>query len=319
MGQTVEVDGVEYDAKYAALLVDRDTRHAILRDLDRASLRRKVETPAGLRAQAVAAECAMLRRRPDQWLDEIESRSASGWAGTLDEGRLQARVIYESMHDGELPRNVRGWRRHHLDMLDREITAGASPLDAACAVWRVDRRWHRANGSETAAKSAMPPLHFDHTEIAGLAEPMIANLRRYEPFFYANGMPMGVTKAWHGLPSAALKTYVAEIAVWLDAHWPSGRAVLEGDTEVPAGYALGRLSVAYAAEAFARMFTIEEAADFVVDQVGQELTRRVGARSSEQMLQDEMVEYVRGLARAIAAAPEFAGLLFSKGLAVGNG
>ena len=181
---------------------------------------------------------------------------------------MVVRLIFERMHEAEASRQVAGFGLEHLQTIEREMKAGSTPFEVACAIWRLQRRLGRESGTDSALRKSMPEIHLAQDRLpAGVSLSSTASvLRKYEPVFIVMEKAYPVSAAWTMLPQAQVRSYAEEVGSWMVSNWPESLEACDDPRDRIKGYALDRRNTRLAAEAFARGYVLEEAAQFIFEQ-----------------------------------------------------
>ena len=268
MGTKIIRFGEKHDARFGLFLLSYDERLAVVRSLDRSAVIAKRTLPNDNRSIAVACEVHLSGVSAKDLAQVVCERAEEGWTDTLDNDRISVRFIYERMHEGKVSRDVPGFIAPHIDLIEREMTAGSTALETACALWRLQRRVAQQTCHDSLLKKHMPALHLiqsrlpEGVRLSNLASP----LRQYEPVFIVKGRAYPVSAAWVMLPSADVLGYAQEISAWMAEKWPEGLEVCDEVLLRSSGSPLDRRNMQLAAEAFARGYLVEEAAEFIFEQ-----------------------------------------------------
>ena len=261
-------NGEKVDSRWGFMLLSRDERQSVLRSVDRGAVIAKVDLPSDRRTESVACEGFVLGLKSSEIAKAIINVSNDGWVESLDLPRIQSRLIYERMYESRTPREVHGFRKAHIDVLEREINAGSSSFETACALWRTERRLAREKGHVSAFSKKMPLLNLDQQRLPeGVRMSKTFSLiRSYEPLFIFDNLAHPVTVAWSVLPSEDVRAYANEVGTWMRDEWPASLDATDQAQDHAEGYILDRRNTRLAAESYARGFVIEEAAQFIFEQ-----------------------------------------------------
>jgi len=260
--------GIKLDDTLAFFTLSHDERRVILRTLDRGSVIAKVPVPKDLRSQAAACTASVRGLDAPKMAVFVAECAESNWSGMPDLDWMVVRFIYERMHEARTSRQVPGFAAEHLEVIVREMKAGSTPFEAACALWRLQRRLGRESGIDSSLRKMMPELNLAQDRLpAGVKLSSIASpLRRYEPVFVVKDRAYPVSAAWTMLPQSQVRSYVDEVGGWMSRCWPESIEACDDPRDHIKGYALDRRNTRLAAEAFARGYTLEEAAQFIFEQ-----------------------------------------------------
>ena len=269
MGNIISKNNENHDSINALLLLSYDERHSIVRLLDRGSVIEKFALIKDPRSQAAACEAYLSGITAPRLIAKfVMERFNSAWSDTLDLERIGVRFIYERMYEASSSREVPGFRQVHLDVINRELTAKSTSFEIACSLWRLQRRISQQTGHDSAYKKKMPELHLDQNRLPyGIKlSRLVSRLRPYEPVFLYNERAYPVSLASTMLPREDVGLYAKEIGSWMSENWPEALDVCdEANNRLP-GYMLDPINIDLAAEAFARGYLVEEAADFIFEQ-----------------------------------------------------
>jgi hypothetical protein len=273
---SITIDGNQYPSERAFLVMSLDARRAVARKLQWEAVRAKKIVPAHPRVLAAACELKALGVPGASWISELVQMEKDGWPNLLDPKRIGVRLYYDRMHQGPTTRNVPGFRDPQLRLIDREMAAGSSPRDIACAVWRLDRTLARETMPAVALPEP-PTLYLDRDMLpAGVSlSATVPDNRPYEPVIVCGLYAYAVSDAIMVLPHDDVKTVTNEVAAWMERNWPSAIEACDDQSDRLSGYELDRRNVVLVAEAFVRGFTLQETAEFIFDLRVRELEARV--------------------------------------------
>ncbi len=265
-----------FGPEFGYLKIDSDVRERELRRVIKRAYRLDVDIPDDRLTQVLLAQCiAEGDVSEEKSLDvgaavrAIVERRKRERPTLIPQRLIEARDAYEAFFVGDLPRNVPGWND---DLIEIALSSLERPaLIIAVRVWAADRG--QALRKFTPSVAVAPPLEFDHSIIGyGKYVPLTRRFHETEPFFEVSVPAIGicgVSRAWMYLDSDDVNRYGAELMAFYKAKWPEAYDFVTSIDAPVKKRPLGFHSIPIAAEAFSRHLTIEEGAEFLLEQLSE--------------------------------------------------